>query len=274
MEKLIESYLQDLRNGGKSPYTVINYRKHLQLWAAWMRENGHDFRGINGKETRAFRDCLVAKEYAPKTVNTILGAARSFYDFLIEAGEVRGNPWVMKRLRVQEERRKPDFLPDQELERVLEQIKTLPEHIGLAFRAMLAAGLRVSEAANLTASDVIVQNGAVFLHVRHGKNNKERYAPVTDPQVARELIARAGQAQGRLFGVTGGTLKVYAHRIKRETGIDFHAHRLRHTLATRLLNRGVPLDVVQLALGHEDISTTRRYAATLPEALFRIAAAC
>ncbi|MEW6230472.1 MAG: site-specific integrase, partial [Bacillota bacterium] len=142
------------------------------------------------------------------------------------------------------------------------------------FRTMLAAGLRVSEVADLKPSDVILERGMVFLHVRHGKGDKERLAPVTNAEVARELLELAKERQGQpgLFGVTAGTLKVHAHNLRKATGVDFHAHRLRHTLATRLLAQGIPIDVVQKVLGHADISTTRRYAETMPEALFRVAA--
>jgi site-specific recombinase XerD len=54
--------------------------------------------------------------------------------------------------------------------------------------------------------------------------------------------------------------------------VHFHSHRLRHTLATRLLAKGIPIDVVQKVLGHESISTTRRYAETLPEKVKELAA--
>lgn len=271
---LINSYITELRLSGKSPYTVINYAKHLEKFAAWCEGNAIDFRQVNGRESKAFRNWLVEQGLAPKTVNTILGAVKSFYDFCCEEGVVKGNPLIMKRLRVVEEKRQPDFLTEAEAERVLAGLERLPYHVNLAFRTMLAAGLRVSEAADLSPSDVILERGAVFLHVRHGKGDKERMAPVTDATVAKELLELAKERRGQptLFGVTDGTLKVHAHNLKKATGVDFHAHRMRHTLATRLLNQGTPIDVVQKVLGHADISTTRRYAETMPEALFRVAA--
>jgi site-specific recombinase XerD len=98
---------------------------------------------------------------------------------------------------------------------------------------------------------------------------------VTDAGVAGELLAFAvvRKGKGKLVGVVAGTLKVYANNLKKTTGVDFHSHRLRHTLATRQLAQGTSIDVVQKMLGHADISTTRRYAETLPGALFRVAAA-
>jgi len=65
--------------------------------------------------------------------------------------------------------------------------------------------------------------------------------------------------------------KWYAQQISFATGVDFHCHRLRHTLATNLLAQGIPLDVVQEVLGHENINTTRKYAKTAPEKLYQLA---
>lgn len=277
MRNIVSVYLKELGLSGKSKNTVQAYTYHLDRFAAWVEENGIDFTQVNGKESRAFRNYLVEQGLAPKTVNTILGAVKSFYDYLCEEGIIKGNPFIMKRLRVAEERRQPDFLTEGELSRVLKALGDLPYHVSLAFRTMLAAGLRVSEAARLMPEDVILERGSVFLRVRHGKGDKERLAPVTDAAVAKELVEYAREVSEKypgqnLFYVTAGTLKVHAHRLKKLTGVDFHSHRMRHTLATRLLAEGTPIDVVQKVLGHADISTTRRYAETLPEALFRVAA--
>ncbi|MBP8674786.1 MAG: tyrosine-type recombinase/integrase, partial [Acetomicrobium sp.] len=166
-----------------------------------------------------------------------------------------------KRLRIAEEQTLPAFLTEEE-RKVLSHLATLPYYINLAFRTMLACGLRVTEAANLAPEGVVLQQGSVFLMVRHGKGNKERMVPVTDADVARELITFAKEKKHgeKLFGVQAGTFKWHAREIRNATGVDFHSHRLRHTLATRLLAQGTPIDVVQKVFGHENINTTRRYA--------------
>ena len=149
LRDLIAKYITELKLTGRSHYTVVNYAKHLEKFATWCEGKGIDFRQINGKESRAFRNHLVEQGLAPKTVNTILGAVKSFYDFCCEEGVVKGNPIISGRLRVQEEKRRPDFLTEEDLGKVLEYLKKLPYHIGLAFRTMLSAGLRVSEVAGL-----------------------------------------------------------------------------------------------------------------------------
>ena len=97
--------------------------------------------------------------------------------------------------------------------------------------------------------------------------------PVLDALTAQKLLERAKEHPSKLlFGVLDGTLKVYAHKCKKATGVDFHSHRLRHTVGTTLLAEGVPLDVIQQVLGHANISTTRLYVATMPEKLMALAA--
>lgn len=257
MEKLIAGYLQELKLTGKSSKTVEAYGFHLGKFARFCKENGHDYRQVNGKESRAFRNYLVEQGLKPKSVNAIISAVKSFYDYLVEEEEVKGNPIIPKRLRVAEEKGLPGFLTEAEEERVLAYLGGLPYHINLAFRTMLACGIRVSEAANPAIASILPQQGSIFLVVKHGKGNKERMVPVTNVQVARELLAFA-QTKGpgeNLFGVTAATLKWYAQGIRKATGVDFHSHRLRHTLATRLLAQGVPIDAVQEVLGHENINT-------------------
>jgi len=176
---------------------------------------------------------LVAQGLKPASVNVAISATKSFYDFLVEKCHVKGNPMITKRLRIAEEQSLPAFLTEEE-RAVLAHIPTLPSHISLAFTTMLATRLRVSEAANLDPEDVLLQQGAVFLMVRHGKGSKERIVPVTDVEVARELLAFAQTREpgDNLFGVHAGTFKWHAREIRKPTGVDFHRHHLHHTLAT------------------------------------------
>ncbi len=274
LEGLIKDFLLELQAIGRSTKTVEAYKYHLEKFARFCEESGCDFRTINGKESRAFRNWLVELGLKPASINAIIAATKSFYDFLAEEEVVKGNPIISRRLRVAEERGLPGFLTKAEEKKVLAHLANLPYYIGLAFKTMLVSGLRVSEAAALKAEDVLVQQGGVFLAVKHGKGDKGRLVPVTNRDVARELLTFAQKkAQGdKLFGVTDSTLKWYAQAIRQATGVDFHSHRCRHTLATRLLAQGVPIDVVQMVLGHQNINTTRRYAKTAPEKLCRLAA--
>ena len=103
MKELIKQYLGELRAAGCSNHTIEMYGHHLKKFEQFCEERGIDFRQVNGKESRAFRNWLISQNLAPKTINTILSAVKSFYDFLLEEEEVRGNP-ITKKLRVTEEK--------------------------------------------------------------------------------------------------------------------------------------------------------------------------
>jgi site-specific recombinase XerD len=272
LKEAVRSFLKDLELSGKSKKTLEAYSYHLEKFLAFCKEKRLDYWLINGKESKAFRNWLAEKDLSPASVNAVLSAVKSFYDFLLDEGLVKGNPFVSRKLRVKEPDKKPAFLTEEELKRVREAMERLPRHVRLAFETMLWTGLRVSEVAGLTGEDVIIDNGKVFLRVKEGKGQKERLVPVMDKEVAWELL-RLSKEKGkeRLFGVSDGTLKDYAYKVKKASGVDFHSHRLRHTLATRLLAKGVSIDVVQKVLGHASINTTRRYAETLPEKIKELA---
>ena len=273
LEDMVRAFLKDLKISGKSKKTIEAYSFHLDKFRAFCEERGIDYRAVNGRESKAFRNWLAEKNLSPASINAILAACKSFYDFLLDEEVIKGNPFTNPKLRVKEPDRKPDFLTEEELEKVEEAMKKLPSHIRLAFETMLWTGLRVSEAAGLTGGDVIKENSKVFLRVKEGKGNKERIVPVLSKELARQLLELSNvKGKASLFGVNSGTLKDYAHKIKKASGVHFHSHRLRHTLATRLLAKGIPIDVVQRVLGHESISTTRRYAETLPEKVKELAA--
>lgn len=276
LDELIEDFLMDLKLGGSSLNTVVAYASHLKNFSKWCEETKVDFLGLTQKHTRAFRNHLAKRNYNPGTINMHLYALKVFYDFLAEEDIVPGNPIITRRLHVNEPKRKPAFLTDEEIQAILDYFQTRKfKHENFdAIRIMLATGLRVSELVALTPQDVILQDNRVFVHVRNGKGNKERYVPVTDRDVALRLLELQEQRAGtpNLLKITVGGLKSACFKCSKRTGIHFHAHRLRHTLATRLLNQGYPIDWVQEVLGHENIATTRRYAATLPQSFFRLAA--
>jgi integrase/recombinase XerC/integrase/recombinase XerD len=274
LREAIKAFFRDLEFSGKSRKTLEAYYFHLEKFFSFCKERGLDYRAFNGKESKAFRNWLAEKGLSPASVNAVLSACKSFYDFLLDEELVKGNPFVSRKLRVKEPDREPAFLSEEELKRVKKAMEKLPEHIKLAFETMLWTGLRVSEVASLTPEDVIEENERIFLKVRSGKGQKERLVPVTDRDVGRELLRlslKGGKGKGKLFGVTAGTLKDYAYKLKKASGIDFRSHRLRHTFATRLLAQGVGIDVVQKVLGHSSINTTRRYAETLPEKVKELA---
>jgi site-specific recombinase XerD len=274
LEKLVKEFIEEQRLSGRAPNTCDCYQDLLKRFVQWCKQNNVDFKTLTPRQTRAFRNWLVSENLAPNTINMAIYTLRQFYDFLTEEEIVSGNPVIPKRLCVPVTETLPRFLTDEELERVMPHIQKNKQR--LVFLTMLATGLRVSEVLALRPQDVLVQNGRVFLRVVRSKTRKQRLAPVTDPQVAQELLKlrEAKRGQPRLFPITTSTVREHASNIAAKSGVEhFSSHCLRHTFATRLLNGGeIPLDVVQELLGHECILSTRRYAKTLPTRFFQYAA--
>ena len=170
----------------------------------------------------------------------------------------------------------PDTLTEADVEKLLAAPDT-SSPIGMRDRTMLevlyACGLRVSELTNLKMSEINLRQGVVRIV---GKGSKERLVPLGEEaiswlnrylQEARNELLKKNLAQDTVFPSNRGlvmTRQTFWHRLKehaRHAGITkkLSPHTLRHAFATHLLNHGADLRVVQLLLGHSDLSTTQIY---------------
>jgi len=136
----------------------------------------------------------------------------------------------------------------------------------IGFLLMYACGLRISEAATLEVTSIDGRNGLIRVV---GKGNRERSVPLPAPVLAelRRLWATHGDRRWLCPSPTGnGPITRYAlgqtfRKVLVETGIKARVtpHTLRHSYATRLLEAGVELRIVQILLGHASIGTTALY---------------
>jgi integrase/recombinase XerD len=144
---------------------------------------------------------------------------------------------------------------------------------GLMLRTLLETMLRVSEFVALQVEDVSFAER--LLTVRDGKGGKRREVPLSRSLVRELRLHVGGRNTGPLLqSPRGGSYSVRRiQQIVKETAEDagitkqVHPHLLRHTMATRLVNRGMPLEHIRKVLGHESIDTTRIYAETETESV-------
>lgn len=272
MLQTIQSFLLDLEIKGRAENTVKNYKIHLHTFYCWCMQTGTDYLKLTPRQAKQYRDTLYSNGLAGKTINTMMGTIRTFYEYLMEEERVQGNP-ILKNLRVREEPRYPAPLNEEEKHIVLEALESKEQHISLAFKAMLATGIRVGEAAKLTKKDIRLDSNRVVLFIRKAKGGKSRMVPIINREVALQLYEYAKEIPDGepLFRVAKRTLQGHAERIKKNTGINFYSHRARHTYATSLLARDIRLDIIQRVMGHADISTTRKYTETLNQDILSIA---
>jgi len=269
IKELVNDFLSEVKIT-KSNNTYTNYMIHLREFVNFCEEHKiEDILTWNGKETKNYRNYLVSKGYKASTVNTKISALKSFFDYLVEEQVLKGNP-ITSRVYLKQEQNTPRFLTEAELRKIDLAIDSIRNDVGLLFKLQLSTGIRLAEALNLKSEDILLIDNALFVKVK-GKGSKERIVPVLDEFTAKELLRLKNKNEGKIFNFSRSLVLYYADVLKKKTGVDFHSHRLRHTVATRLLNNGVQIDVVQQVLGHASISTTRRYAKTSNEAVKRLA---
>lgn len=272
IQKAIEGFLRDLEIKGRAQNTIYNYGIHLRYFRSWCEQTGTDYMTLRPQQAKKYRNALFDYGLSGKTINTMIGTLRSFYEYLMEEEEISGNP-ILKNLRVREKPKAPAPLKPEEEAIILAILEEKGIHIRLAFKTMLYTGLRVGEAAALGPKDIITIDNRVVLIVKNAKGGKSRQVPITDPETALELLdyQKDIPSEEPLFRVSKRTLQDHARRIKHRTGIQFYPHRLRHTFATELLAKDTRLDVIQRVMGHADISTTRKYAETQNQDILNIA---
>jgi integrase/recombinase XerD len=205
----------------------------------------------------------------------VLSSLRRFYRYQLRQGSISEDPSALiDAPRIG--RLLPSSLSEGQVDSLLEA-PNIDESLGLRDRAMLellyAAGLRVSELVTLELSQINLQVGVVRII---GKGNKERMVPLGDVAVdwvkqylaeARPQIMRGNGVSNATFVTrrgSGMTRQGFWHIIKRyaaAAGIEqaLSPHTLRHAFATHLLNHGADLRVLQMLLGHSDLSTTQIY---------------
>ena len=212
--------------------------------------------------------------YKPRSTARFLSGARGFYRYLLREKLIGVDPTLQVEMP-QLGRPLPKSLSEADVEALL-AAPDMSEAIGQRDRAMLevlyACGLRVTELISLTLEQVNVRQGVLRVM---GKGSKERLVPMGEEAIVQverymrdarhELLG--GRPSDILFPSLRGeqmTRQTFWHRIKHQAkvaGIDksLSPHTLRHAFATHLLNHGADLRVVQMLLGHSDLSTTQIY---------------
>ncbi len=171
---------------------------------------------------------------------------------------IRGRPPKAQRL--------PEILTPEELGRILAQAYRERPRDGLIVRTLFETGLRVSELVSLQVVDVDFAERTV--RVREGKGGKDRLVLFTEDLGQQIRLHLDGRTRGFLFEsnrtapFTPRRIQQIVKAVALRAGVEkpIHPHTYRHSMATFLRNQGVPLDVVQLLLGHADPRTTQLYA--------------
>ena len=274
MHGLIADFIHYLNvERGLAKATQTSYQQDLITFSAWLA----------ARKRRTFPEefgtiqSFLKEQNAPKaaaSVSRMISALRKFYRFLLREGAISADP-MTKIDTPKRAQHLPATLSSQEVDALMAKPDT-DKPLGLRDRAifelMYATGLRVSEVVDLRLDQLHL---AMNLLQVTGKGDKERLVPISPQatqwvdrylQEARPKLLKRVQPKNVFVNFHGGpmtrqgiwkNLKAYIASIGIEK--DVTPHTLRHSFATRLLENGADLRVVQELLGHSDISTTQIY---------------
>jgi integrase/recombinase XerD len=270
---------------GLAKNTLEAYRRDLKLFAAWLHADcGKDLYAVQADDLNAY---FAARHEITKatSANRRLAVLKRFYQLALRQNKIGTDP-CLRLKSAKQPPRYPKTLSEAQVEALL-AAPDVTTPLGLRDRTMLelmyASGLRVSELVLLKSIELGMNEGVLRVT---GKGNKTRLVPFGEE--ARAWIERYlkdarpailnGQVDDALF-VTGrgGAMTrqmfwvlIKKHSIKADIKAPLSPHTLRHAFATHLLNHGADLRVVQLLLGHADISTTQIYTHVARERLKKL----
>ncbi len=262
---------------GLSKNSLSAYRRDLTLFANWLELDSECTKSIYQVVEADLTAYMASKrDDKASTANRRLTVFKRFYRYALRQHLVEQDPCLKLRAAKQAQRF-PKVLSEEQITTLLNTPDTA-EALGLRDRTMLelmyASGLRVSEIVSLKTVALGLNEGVV--RVVNGKGGKERLVPFGAEagewlrrylQEARPVLLEGKTCQevfvGRHTG-SGLTRQAFWSIIKRyaqlaDIKVPLSPHTLRHAFATHLLNHGADLRVVQLLLGHADISTTQIY---------------
>jgi integrase/recombinase XerD len=260
---------------GLSDNTLSSYKTDIQQLERWLKsERQSSLLVCQRHDLLAYLAFRLEQGMKPSSTARAMSSVRRFYRYLMRESLVSSDPSLKL-----ENPKLPKKLPSVLSEKQIDELLAAPEiddAIGLRDKVMLelmyGSGLRVSELVTLELSQVSVAQGLVRLN---GKGGKERVVPVGEYTLdyleqylkdARPTLDPSCRCQAVFPSKRGQvmTRQTFWHRVKKyafSVGIlsNVSPHTLRHAFATHLLNNGADLRVVQMLLGHSNLSTTQIY---------------
>lgn len=259
---------------GLSHNTRLSYRRDLNHFALWLNAQSLSLLQVRRQTVQAYLDWRVGQAFKAVSTARVLSCLRGFYRYLLREALIDQDP-TLNIASPKPGRPLPKTLTEADVERLL-AAPDVEDVLGLRDRTMLeliyASGLRVTELVGLRIEQMNLRQGVIRVV---GKGDKERLVPVGDE--ALEWMRRYLKSSRPLLAVDASQDVVFlsrrGSRMTRQTfwhRVRFHAHQadihkplsphvLRHAFATHLLNHGADLRVVQMLLGHADLSTTQIY---------------
>lgn len=261
---------------GYSSWTVRQYGYDLAGFNRWL---GKDIESVSAEDVRAYLGYLKnERNYKNSSLCRKLSGLKGYYKFIKRAGVIINNPLDdIQRPKIP--KRVPVYLTREEVERLFNYISSKVDTLAgkrdyAIFRTLYHTGMRVSELVNMDISDIVHDDGKYSARVI-GKGDKERIIPLH-----KKVVDAIKEWEGvrpktlktdaviinlkTLKRITTRSIEKKLRIVVKRAGIDkpITPHKLRHTFATELLNRGANLKDIQDLLGHSSLATTQIYTHT------------
>ena len=268
----LETFLDSLYlEQGVSENTLSVYRSDLDKFCQFLK--GESLMTVTSLDIESYLAYRVDLGLKPRSTARSISALKRFYQYFVREKRIASSP-LENIAQPKAGQSLPKTLSEAEVEALL-SAPNIEEPMGMRDKAMLellyATGLRVTELVGLRMEQINLRQSVVFVK---GKGNKERLVPLGEEAMYwLEQFLKGGRAQMIKHATdfvfpskrgVGMTRQTFWHRIKHYAILasiesDLSPHTLRHAFATHLLNHGADLRVVQMMLGHSDLSTTQIY---------------
>ena len=265
MTHVIINFRRHLKRRNYSKHTIKYYLNIIKQYVIWLDV---ELELATSDKVDMYIDHLLRKRMHPASINLYLTIIRVFYDYLKYDEKVDLINPVNRKCRLRVPKPLPRCLRDQEVEKLFSIIRNKRD-IAM-FKLMLRCGLRVEEVSNLTLGVIDFKRRKLL--VQQGKGGKDRVVYISSDALDAlkcYMKVRSSNRLKRVFLVEKGTYKGQAISVRgiqkrieyyaKKTRINVSCHRLRHTMATQLLNAEAEVETIQDLLGHNWITTTQRY---------------
>ena len=276
----LNEYLNYLKNQKNySDNTIDSYKRDIEMFLSFIKDEGYSLENLDNNVIRNFLRYEVVKGKSKRTNQRRIIALRRYYSWLLKNKYVKYNPFITIKTP-RDEKKLPSFLHEEEVEILIEADAKREDFLAKRDHAIIillySSGLRVSELVSLRLQDINLRNRTMRIF---GKGRKERIVPFSNIaldaindylQNCRNLILEKNEivnTTNALFlnnkgqQITPRGVQYILKKIEEKTGInlDLHPHKMRHTFATHLLEKGADLRTIQEILGHTSLETTQVY---------------